>query len=228
MPKKWYNYFVSVDPPADGVEEEPAPRGGEQPARDNPAQAVADIVAGLGATPQFRPAPGTKPGSFAEIYDAAEITAPTHGYTILKIAEMLQSEHIRNLPAGVKKSSILVALDAAGVRLQEVIEDALRRDRALDAYERVQQKALDEMQSKKDEENRKIQQDLEKVIADHKARIQANNDEVSRAVETFRTWRLEKQQEEQGIYDAVSYFVTENPITTSSSSSAPPPSKGKS
>ena len=67
--------------------------------------------------------------SFEEIYNAAEIHPPTHGYTIYKIADMLQSEHIRNLPADVKRSSILLALDAAGVKLQDIIEDAVRRSR---------------------------------------------------------------------------------------------------
>jgi hypothetical protein len=232
MSKKWYNYFVSVEPSEGSAGGPPqGPSGGAGGSADSSAQAVADIVAGLGAPPKFTaPAPGRKPTSFDEIYAAAEIAAPTHGYTILKVAEMLQSEHIRNLPAGVKKSSILLALDAAGVKLQEVIEDALKRDRALDTYERVQQKSIDDLQTKKDEENRRIQQEMERVIAEQKAKIQANSDEVSRAVEAFRAWRVQKQQEEQGIYDAVSYFVTENPITTSSSSpeAPPPPSKGKS
>ena len=32
----------------------------------------------------------------------------------MKVAEMLRSEHIRNLPREVKRSSVLVALEAAG------------------------------------------------------------------------------------------------------------------
>ena len=63
---------------------------------------------------------------------------------------MLQSEHIRNLPAEVKRSSILLALDAAGVKLQDIIEDAVRRDRALDTFERVQQKAVEDLEKQKD------------------------------------------------------------------------------
>ena len=51
------------------------------------------------------------------VYDAAKIGAPAHGYTVLKVAEMLQSEHIRALPADVKRKSIMVALDAAGVKV---------------------------------------------------------------------------------------------------------------
>jgi hypothetical protein len=52
------------------------------------------------------------------------------------------------------------------------------------------------------------------MVEEHKARIQKNNDEVSQQKEQFFGWRLKKQQEEKKISDAVSYFVTENPITT--------------
>jgi hypothetical protein len=50
--------------------------------------------------------------------------------------------------------------------------------------------------------------------------MQANNDAVAAERERFYGWRLQKQEEEQKIAEAVSYFVSENPITTRSP--APP------
>ena len=137
---------------------------------------------------------------------------------------MLHSEHIRNLPRDVKRSSVLVALEASGAPIQEVIEDAVKRDRALDTFERVQQKRLDELEARKAQENQQIQAEMDRIVAEHRARIQANNDEVAREKERFFAWRLKKQEEEQKISDAVSYFVTENPITTGGSAAAPAPS----
>jgi len=135
---------------------------------------------------------------------------------------MLQSEYIRSLAPAVKRSSVLLALEAAGVKLQEVIEDAVRRDRALDTYEHVQEKALHELEGHKVEENRQIQAEMDRIAAEHQARIQNNNDEVAKEKERFYGWRLKKQQEEQKIHDAISYFVTENPITASGPPSEPP------
>jgi len=109
------------------------------------------------------------------------------------------------------------------VKLQEVLEDAVRRDRALDTYEHVQERALHELEGHKAEENRQIQAELDRIVAEHQARIQKNNDEVTKEKERFYGWRLKKQQEEKKISDAVSYFVTENPITTSGHPSEPPP-----
>jgi hypothetical protein len=208
MSKKWYNYIVSIDGDA----------GENAPASDNPgektaAQSVAEIASTIAAEPQFT-APVSDPTSFDEIYKAAEIPPPSKGYSILKVSHMLESEHIRNLPSDVKKSSVLVALDAAGVDVKEVIQDAIRRDRALDTYERVQQRAVQELEDRKTKENSDIQAQIDKYVTEQRAKIQANNDEVSREKERFTGWRLKKQQEEKKIAEAVGYFVTENPITT--------------
>jgi hypothetical protein len=212
--------FVSVGPETaeSGVE-----AGNSQLAR-NPAQTVAEIASSIAAEPKFT-APVSAAGGFDEIYRAAEIQPPQHGYSIMKIAEMLQSERIRTLPAEVKRNSILLALDASGVKIEEVIEDAVKRDRALDGYERVQQKALDDLEERKESENQQIQAGLDRLVQEHNARIQANKDEVAKEKERFYGWRLQKQQEEQRIADSVSYFVTDNPITTGGVAAAPPGSQ---
>jgi hypothetical protein len=220
MSKKWYQYFVSVGdsaageaavPPSDG-----SPPDSSAPA-SNAAQAVADIAASLAPQPAPTPAvarsAAANSASFQEIYDAAEIRPPTHGFTIMKVGDMLRSEHIRNLPRDVKRSSVLVALEAAGAPLQDVIEDAVKRDRALDTFERVQEKSVADLEAAKGKENQQIQSEMDRVVADYRARIQANTDTVAKEKERFFAWRLKKQEEEQKISDAVSYFVTENPIT---------------
>lgn len=219
MSKKWYNYFVSVDEAASMSSSDPA----DQDAAVKPvnaAQSVAEIAQTVAATPKFT-SPVTNPTSFDEIYNAAEIPPPPQGYSILKVAEMLQSDHIRSLPADVKRSSVLVALDAAGVDIKDVIQDAVRRDRALDGFESVQQRALDDLETRKTKENSQIQAEIDRLVAEHKAKIEKNNDDVSQEKERFFGWRLKKQQEEKKISDAVAYFVTENPITTGNPASAP-------
>jgi len=216
--KKWYNLFVSVDEAAGQTVDSSADRP-----ETNAARAVADIAASIAPAPKFT-ATVSEAATFGEIYSAAEIRPPAHGYSIMKISEMLQSEHIRNLPREVKRSSVLVALEAAGAPLQEVIEDAVKRDRALDTFERVQEQALASLETSKTKENQEIQAEMDRMVAEHRSRMQANNDEVAKEKERFFGWRLKKQEEEQRIADAVSYFVTENPITTRGPAVAPRPS----
>lgn len=212
MTKKWYNYFVSVDE-ADSADQREGTSGEIAANSKSAAQSVAEIASSVAQEPRFT-VPVSDPTSFDEIYKAAEIPQAPQGYSILKVAHMLESEHIRNLPSDVKRSSVLVALDAAGTDIKDVIQDAVRRDRALDTYERVQQRAVDELENRKSKENNEIQAQIDKYLTEQRAKIQANNDEVAREKARIASWRLKKQQEEKKIADAVGYFVSENPITT--------------
>jgi len=224
MTKKWYNYFVSVGEGGSATQsEDSSPRSAPTTSK-SAAQSVAEIASSIAAEPKFT-TPVSDPTCFEEIYKAAEIPPAPQGYSILKVAHMLESEHIRNLPSDVKKSSVLVALDAAGADIKDVIQDAIRRDRALDTYERVQQRAVEELEVKKSQENTQTQAQIDKYLTEQRAKIQANNDEIAREKERFAGWRLKKQQEEKKIADTVGYFVSENPITTGPVQASPTVSK---
>jgi hypothetical protein len=226
MSKKWYNLFVSVENPTGQAASSPTGPDAESVAPPPPsaAQAIADIASSVAHETKFT-SPVATSSSFDQIYAAAEIQPPPHGFTIMKVADMLRSEHIRNAPRDVKKTSVLVALEAAGAPVQDVIQDAVKRDRALDTFERVQEKSVAELEARKTRENKEIQDDLDKIITEHRTRMQANSDEISREKERFHTWRVKKQDEEQKIADAVSYFVTDNPITTGGPAASPGPSR---
>jgi hypothetical protein len=223
MDKKWYNYFVTIESTENQQPPMKAERKPDEPGRAA-AQTVAEIAASVNREVKFT-APVEDPTSFNEIYAAAAIQPAAHGYTILKIADMLDSELIRSLPPEVKRRSILVALEAASVKITDIVEDAVKRDRALDTFERVQQKAVTELENKKTQENRKLQEEIDKLVAEKQARIQANSGEVAHAKERFKSWCARKQQEEKRIFDAVSPFVSENPITISGGADTGPAAK---
>lgn len=206
--KKWYNYFVVTNPEATTAP--PAP--GERPRR------VTEIVPDAAADAEFS-APVTTPTDFGEIYASAQIAVPKHGYTVLKVAEMLQSEHIKALPADVKQKSIMVALDAAGVNIKAIVEDAVQRDRALDTYERVLQKHLEDLRQQKAAENQALEAEINQRVAELRAKVDQNNAEVTSEQNNLLAWRVRKRQEEARIADAIGYFVSENPITTSTAPS---------
>ena len=203
MAKSWYNFFVVTG------EERPA----AAPAAPAAPRRAAEVVPELPQETTFE-APVASSGSLADIYSSAQIPVPAHGFTVLKVADMLQSEHIQALPADVKRKSILVALDAAGVPVTEIVEDAVRRDRALDTYERVLQKHLDDRRVQKQAENSALEEEINQRLAELRSRIDANNQEVAQETSSLETWRRRKQAEEERIADAVQHFVSENPVTT--------------
>jgi hypothetical protein len=201
--KKWYSYFVVTDDPA------------QDTAAQSPAQTVDEMFPDAGAAPLVPASASGGAPDFDAVYQAAQIAPPAHGYTVLKVAAMLRSEHLKTLPADVKQKSVMVALDAAGVKVADIVQDAVRRDRALDTYERVLQKHADDARAAAEAENTRLEAEIAQRTAEMRARIDENNRKAAAEQDEFAAWRSRKHQEEEAIAEAVSYFVSENPITTS-------------
>jgi hypothetical protein len=215
MAKKWYNFFVETERPSPDSAERGAPKGSPpSDAPKPPPHRAADLVPDVAQDTTFT-GPVADPVVFADIYTAARIEAPAHGYSILKVAEMLGSEHLRELAPDVKKRSILVALDAAGVAVDDVVQDAVRRDRALDTYERLLEKNLDDLKAGSEGENRRLEEEINRQLAELKTRLEENRKKLREEEAGLEAWRAQKRREEARIAEAVGYFVSENPVTTS-------------
>jgi hypothetical protein len=137
--------------------------------------------------------------SYEDIYHAAGIMAPRSGYGIRKVVEMLNSDRIRDLSKEIKRASVLMALDAAGATVEELLRDARERKQALDAYEDRQRKQLEEFEARRAEENAGIQAEMERVTAHYAERIQRNRDLAAREKEALHNWQMAKQNESQRI-----------------------------
>jgi hypothetical protein len=144
---------------------------------------------------------------FEEIYVSAGIQTPRLGYSIGKVVDMLSSEHIRDLPSETKRASLMMALDAAGVQVNEVLQDATLRQHALNSYETAQKKRLEQYELRKAQENREIQAEMDRVTAQFLARINNNLDEVAREKDALRHWQMQKQEEAHKMAEAVALCV---------------------
>jgi hypothetical protein len=141
--------------------------------------------------------------SMEDIYRMAGILNPRKGYSINKIVEMLRSEHLRGLSREMKRASVLMALDAAGITVDEVLQDAKARQDAIDSYETDQRKQFEAQLARKAEENVQIQAELERVKARYTERLRRNLDGMAREKATFGNWLTLKQQEGQSMAEAV-------------------------
>jgi len=207
MQNKWFQFGSWGDQDgsngaANGAPEQlntaPAGEGGQD---NKSASGSAGSGGFAGSTSELQP--------FDEIYRAAGIKGPRLGYSIGKVIEMLLSEHIRNLPNETKRASLLMALDAAGVQVDEVLQDATLRQRAINSYEAIQRKHLEEFEARKAQDNCAIQAEMERVAAEYAARISNSLDEVAREKDSFRKWLAKKQHEAQRIAEAVALCVTQ-------------------
>jgi hypothetical protein len=202
MLKKWFTPAIEEElaQPSAPVRTGPAERvqaaGG--PAEE-PAPMVPAVPAGGAALGKYN--------AFEQIYQNATTKPPRLPYNILKVAEMVDSSHLATMSADAKRCSLLMALEAAGAAVEDVLQDAVIRQKALADYEEAQRTRLKNFEQQKAEENNKIQAELERLTGVHMARIQSNLDEVAREQTNFRAWQKSKNQESQRITEAAAYCV---------------------
>ena len=144
--------------------------------------------------------------TFGEVYDTAGIRKASN-YSIMKVADMLDSKHLADMSPDSKRNSLMMALEAAGVEIGELLQDAVSRNRALDEYEEKRQDQVKSFENVKADENNKLHTELERLTSQYMARIQANSDLVAQEQDRFRAWQKRKQQESQRITDAATFCV---------------------
>ena len=214
MLKKWFTLptLEEMEP-----QTRPAPSGTARPS--NPPEETPPARAPASAV---MPAASTVPkyGPFEQIYQTAAVKPPRLAYGILKVAEMMNSSHLSSLSPEARRCSLLMALEAAGAEIEDLLQDAVVRQRALNDYEEAQSNKLQSFEQSKLEENKKIQQELDRLTAQYMARIQANLDEVAREQDNFHAWQRTKQLESQRITEAAAYCVPQGSAATMSSLTA--------
>src|SRR5574341_370394 len=87
-------------------------------------------------------------GDLGAVYDEAGIAVPASGYGVQKVAEMLENKRLATMTREVKAAAVLAALETAGASITEVVQDAVRRDNALDAFEADKHQQLQELKAR--------------------------------------------------------------------------------
>jgi hypothetical protein len=150
---------------------------------------------------------GQKSASFEQIYQTAAVKPPRAAYSILQVAEMTNSPHLAGMAPEARRCALLMALEAAHMDPDQLLQDAMLRQRALNDHEDTLEERLRSFEAAKAEENRAIQGDLDRITSQHLARIQINLDAVAHAQDEFQGWQDLKRQECQRISDAASFCV---------------------
>ena len=117
-------------------------------------------LAGLGA--ERAPALLT---DFEQIYQSGAVKPPRVSYGVLKVAEMLNSSHLGGMPAESKRAALLMALDAGGAKIEDILQDAIVRQRSLNDYEEARQRDLQKFEAAIQEQNRAIQTEMDHITS---------------------------------------------------------------
>jgi hypothetical protein len=187
-----------------------------------------ELTTGL-STPLMTELPRTEPipkagnsklAGFDEIYSKSSFksTAGPAEYNILKVAEMAGSDQLHGLSAGAKHSALRMALEAAGVAVEDILQDAMQRQRALEAYDEEQQKRLLEFESGKLKDNERLSAEMEAISAQYRAKIAVAVEEIERERSAFREWQERKVREQRRIAEAASLCVNDPGAVSSEAS----------
>jgi hypothetical protein len=162
---------------------------------------------------------------FGAVYQEAGIELPLHGYGIDKVAEMLENKRLATLQREVKATAVLAALEAASVPIREVIQDAVLRDKALDAFEAAKGHEVQELQARSGARIEAIKNEIESFLKEKNAEMEGLKQAKDAADRAFLALQARKRREEQRLFDLVAHFLEggDNPISTAGTVSPPPP-----
>jgi hypothetical protein len=167
--------------------------------------------------PDLSPDSATKLPSFDEIYRRSTFkTNPKMAeWHILKLADMLNSEHLRGLSPAAKHCALMMALEAGGVAVEDMLQDAVQRQRVLNEYEDTQLRRLQEIEALKTRENERLNAEMEGACMKYRNRIAAGVEEIEREHRAFRDWQQHKEAEQRRIADAAAACVSSDSAVSS-------------
>jgi hypothetical protein len=207
---------------------QPANRQAARPAP--PRESIGDILGDL-EPPKLDPAKlppqaasAASVPSFEEIYKAAGIASPPHGFSAYKMLEIVSSPDLAALDAKAKAQAIagFLKMNPTGaVPLRDVIQDAVRRDQALDRFEDFLRQKLQEKAQKSEQESARLQVEIDALLQQKREAQEKGKQAVEEETRRFGEWQARKRIEERKLYDAVAPFVEANPVSLGSE----PPSK---
>lgn len=160
-----------------------------------------------------------------EIYVAAGVVSPRRGYTIKKVMEMLHSEHLSALSKEMRRASVMMALDAAGISVDEVLRDAQVRLEAIKSYEAEQKKLCEAERARKAEEHVQLKAELEQVQTRFMERMKQILDGIARDRARFGSWLTTMHEEAQSITEAAELCMKVAPPAAASVAPAPAETK---
>jgi hypothetical protein len=174
---------------------------------DSPARPPAPGISERNRNDSFENA---KLSSFEDIYHKSAFRAATStaAWDILKVADMIGSEHLHGLSAAGKHSALMMALEAAGVAVEDMLQDAVQRQRVLNEYEDSQRRRLEEFEKTKLADNEHLGEEMEAICSQYRMRIASSVQEIERARATFREWQERKDREQRRISEAASACVS--------------------
>jgi hypothetical protein len=163
---------------------------------------------------------------FPAIYKAAGVVDPPHGYSAYKVLEIFASPGFASLDLRAKAAALTGFLNmtpSGPVPITDIVQDAVRRDQALDKFEEFLRSKQGGRAEQIDKENARLQAEIDEVTRRNREKMEANRIALETEQARLTRWLVLKRAEERKLFDAVTPFVEKNPISTADSPRPPAP-----
>jgi tRNA uridine 5-carbamoylmethylation protein Kti12 len=131
------------------------------------------------------------------------------------LAKLLENPTIANQPMAVKVVAVNLTLSAKNLTAEEPIADALRRDRALDAYQAMLAERVVNTEQRNSAKIQQISQEVEEYLKRKQAEMDALKAEVAEAKKQSVEFAIRREIEEKRMADLITPFLEgkPNPVT---------------
>ncbi len=163
---------------------------------------------------------------FPAVYKAAGVVDPPHGYSAYKVLEIFASPGFASLDLRAKAAALTGFLNMAPsgpVPVTDIVQDAVRRDQALDKFEEFLRSKQGARAEQIDKENARLQAEIDEITRRNREKIEANRIALETEQARLTRWLVLKRAEERKLFDAVTPFVEKNPISTADTPRPPAP-----
>lgn len=199
----------------------PARAAGSAPARAVPARAVPASAVPARAVPAPAALPdkdphddgGDPPVSVEQVYAASKLGRPAHGFTLEKIASILADPRMAALDPAARAGAIAVTLEAAGVKLEDVVADAVARDAALDKFEGFLTDKLISLQAETERDRERLEEEIERLLERKREELSRLGERTVAKERELARFRRVKREEERRLFEVVRAFTADNPIS---------------
>jgi hypothetical protein len=188
------SFFISrVDEDAQ-VEEADLP-----PPTPNTVAEVAETV----PTPEFSVS-GTDDFStraFPEIYREAGVDESS--FTVDKLFALLQDPSLKDQPLSTKTLVLKMALKAQNVEPNVPVTDAVKRDRALDGYQKMLNMLAQQTEAENSQKIQEINEEVKKYLEAKNAEMDALRSQTAEAKRMAETFAVRRTAEEQRLAEII-------------------------
>ncbi len=133
--------------------------------------------------------------SFDDIYSEAGVDESS--FTVDKLSELLQDPTLKDQPLSTKSLVVKMALKAQNIMPDVPVNDAVKRDRALDSYQKMLNARAAQAETENSQAIQQINEEVKKYLEHMNAQmdtLRTETSEMKRQAETFAARRIHEEQ----------------------------------